>query len=223
MKKILIFALCFLAFTTGVSYATTVDYYIGGRFNQIQGYTNSVSSVEGGGSVNISYLNGVAVPFDYCVDLFTVVYVPSDYNQSTLTNSAIIDGGNLLNNAGEVAWLLDTFALNSENNINMQIALQAAIWEVINGYNGYHLDTQYYSGTTVDTYYNQMISSPGTAFGVSNNDIANYDWVTPLNGDGSFYQAQVTVDPVPESGTMCLLGLGMAGLAIYGKRRTNKA
>jgi hypothetical protein len=33
----------------------------------------------------------------------------------------------------------------------------------------------------------------------------------------------VTVEPVPEPGTMALLGLGMAGLAIYGKRRQKKA
>jgi hypothetical protein len=29
--------------------------------------------------------------------------------------------------------------------------------------------------------------------------------------------------PVPEPGTIALLGLGMAGLAVYGKRRSNKA
>jgi hypothetical protein len=223
MKKIFILSLCFLAFASGVSYATTVDYYVGGNYNNIYGYTNGASSVEGGGSVNISYLNGVAVPFDYCVDLFTVVYVPSDYNKSALTNNALIDGGILLKNAGEVAWLLDNFAIESKNNTNMQIALQAAIWEVVNGYNGYHLDTEHYSGTEIDSDYNQMIISQGTAFGSSTNDITNYDWITPMNGNGTFYQAQVTAAPVPEPGTMMLLGLGMASLAIYGKRRANKA
>jgi hypothetical protein len=28
--------------------------------------------------------------------------------------------------------------------------------------------------------------------------------------------------PVPEPGTMMLLGIGMLGLAVYGKRRMNK-
>jgi hypothetical protein len=32
----------------------------------------------------------------------------------------------------------------------------------------------------------------------------------------------VGVAPVPEPGTMMLLGIGMVGLAIFGKRRMNK-
>ncbi len=35
-------------------------------------------------------------------------------------------------------------------------------------------------------------------------------------------QFSSTLAPVPEPGTIALLGLGMAGLAIYGKRRMNK-
>jgi len=36
------------------------------------------------------------------------------------------------------------------------------------------------------------------------------------------YTIAQTVAPVPEPGTMMLLGLGMFGMAVYGKRRTNR-
>lgn len=39
----------------------------------------------------------------------------------------------------------------------------------------------------------------------------------------STFTADVGGAPVPEPGTIALLGLGMAGLAVYGKRRQNKA
>jgi hypothetical protein len=32
----------------------------------------------------------------------------------------------------------------------------------------------------------------------------------------------INAAPVPEPGTMMLLGIGMLGLAVYGKRRMNK-
>jgi hypothetical protein len=71
---------------------------------------------------------------------------------------------------------------------------------------------------------------------------ANWDDVMnqTLSGTGLFNYAEIYYDanlieildnityrndtaPVPEPGTMMLLGLGMAGLAIYGKRRAKKA
>jgi len=224
MKKIFILALCFLAFTAGVSYAIPVDYYIGGNFNYIQSIVNGVNTVEGGGSVNISKLNGVAVPYDYCVDLFTVVYVPNDYSKSVLTLDATIDGGKMLNNAGQVAWLLDNYAVKSINDINTQIALQAAIWNVTNTNNAtgktqYQLNTDYYTGTTVDTLYSEMLQDVAGKTG----NISNYAWITPTDINGQVYQAQVTAAPVPEPGTMALLGFGMFVLAVYGKRRKYKA
>lgn len=48
--------------------------------------------------------------------------------------------------------------------------------------------------------------------------ISDYSMIT-----GSGYNYLPSAEPVPEPGTIALLGLGMAGLAIYGKRRQKKA
>jgi len=47
--------------------------------------------------------------------------------------------------------------------------------------------------------------------------------ITGVYGDGLYSVSQIEINSstVPEPGTMALLGLGMAGLAIYGKRRKN--
>ena len=57
----------------------------------------------------------------------------------------------------------------------------------------------------------------------------NDDWVIAfedrVNGDFDFNDSVFYIKdiaPVPEPGTMMLLGIGMLGMAIYGKRRMNK-
>ncbi len=68
------------------------------------------------------------------------------------------------------------------------------------------------------------------AFGNGGQYDVVFNDLTNISANGSYdLTATITLDsldrgtaPVPEPGTMMLLGLGMAGLAVYGKRRMNK-
>src|SRR5208337_4961086 len=127
------------------------DLNLGGSFNSGGFYTFDGSSPGGGGPINTSYLNGVQLPYVYCIDIPDNVNVPVDYPKSTVTNNgmAIVGSGNpqynngglaLTPNAGTIAWLLTQYALTATTTTK-QDALQAAIWTAIYGYNtpGYAL------------------------------------------------------------------------------------
>ncbi|OGU22412.1 MAG: hypothetical protein A2X85_05785 [Geobacteraceae bacterium GWF2_54_21] len=66
---------------------------------------------------------------------------------------------------------------------------------------------------------------------LTSTDLANIDAIglyvnanLPIIGTGGIadYTAEFSANPVPEPGTMVLLGAGLLGLAIFGKRRMNK-
>jgi hypothetical protein len=209
MKKILVLATCVVLLLAGAAQADTLT--LGGTFtNNIFVLVNGVARTEGGGSVDVSYLNGQKLNYTYCVDLFTTVYVPGTYSASIVTTDGKI-GGSTVNNAGEVAWLLSNYGQAGQG--DAQAALQAAIWHVI--YEGTAtpvvLDTVN-AGAAQTNLYNSYLA----ALGNNTADVANFLWITPQNGTTAY---QGLVASVPEPGTLLLLGSGLLGLALAGSRK----
>ncbi len=66
----------------------------------------------GGGPITISFLNGSPLAYVYCVGFFTDVYVPDDYPDTVVTNNGFVNGA-FVNHDGEIAWLLNIFAVAS--------------------------------------------------------------------------------------------------------------
>ena len=206
MKKAIFFMTCvILLVSAGMANADTL--YLGGTFNSIYLTGAGLANPVGGGSIAGSKLNGTLLPYDFCIGLYTDVYVPGTYS-AIVTNNGTVNNGQSVTNAGEIAYLLTNYASPGMSS-DAQIALQAAIWSV--EYSGVALDSTHYAGTTILTDYNTEIAA---ASGKSA-PLTGFDWMTPYtvsNGIITYDQAQVTATPEPCS---LLLVVGFA-FGLYG-------
>ena len=154
----------------------------------------------GGGSFGGAILDGVALPWVYCVQLHTTVSM-ADYPDTIVDTTGVIQNtdGALHPNlaaAERIAYLLGQYAWGAD--VEHQVALQAAIWNA----EGYGVLT---GGTgNEQTYYSAMLLNAGLG------NVADYRWLTPGIGTNHEFQGLVTA---PDGGmTLMLLGGVLVGL-----------
>jgi hypothetical protein len=174
----------------------------------------------GGGPITISSLNGTQLAYVYCVGFFTDVYVPDDYPDTAVTNNGVVNGA-VVNNDGEIAWLLDNFAVGSLGNTIDEQALQAAIWTVEYDGQGVNSALPVITGDSTQSYYSQY-EADLTALGSNTAALNTIDWFSPGNGSGTVYQGLVgpaTSGVVPEPTSILLFGTVLLFSARLMKRR----
>ena len=222
-----------------ISQAYADDLYLGSNYiypvSMIEKNGSTVNTVnEGAGPIGLSTFTGTILgntfnntPINpvYCVDLFHNVGVPSNWPNATVSTAGVINGLSV-NNAGEVAYILDTIAPQATTT-TQEAAVQALIWTTI--YDGSNSPTTYVDGNKVTADSNASYYSSYTGYLAElGSHIAALDtvaWVTPdpvnknVQGQAFALPAPVAplgggvpVSPVPVPAALFFVGPALVGL-----------
>jgi PEP-CTERM motif len=157
---------------------------------------------ESGGNITSDFLDGKPLTYLYCIAANVDIDVPGTYDV-TLSTAGVYNG-NVVNNAGEISWLLTNLASSAVTQ-DEQSGLQGAIWKQIYGAN-FVLD-QVNNDANLVAAYNADI----TALGTNTAPLSNLIWITPYNADTSVAQGLITLNSVPEPSSFVLAGSGVLG------------
>lgn len=150
------------------------------------------------------------------------------WNGSSTVESRIFSGGNNVGDIANVLWLTENSGMIFTIDVGGSNFATSAFSGISRNSFGFFFQP---TGGPNPTYYTvdslnpqgeaRVLSYDGSAAGISNSGILfayedGTDWDFQ---DAGFFVESIT--PVPEPGTMLLLGAGFLSLAIYGKRRKN--
>ena len=147
----------------------------------------------------------------FCVETSQTISRNTPYTVTGISDTTT-SGATLTN---EVAWLYWSFSNNTlagydSSSSTSQMALQNLIWD------GLNQNESYFSWSTgvedqMDTWFEMAETAVRTGW-------TNDGLVQVLNLGGAQDQL-IAANPVPEPASMCLLGIGLIGLAVMGRKK----